>query len=84
MLDLLELLVLLLVPLLCTAVFFAAARMYPFPVEDLNDTAGAPLVLVDRQGDVLRAVPSVSGRPGRAQWVPLSQIRSHAVLALLA
>ncbi|MCC6876203.1 MAG: transglycosylase domain-containing protein [Sandaracinaceae bacterium] len=45
---------------------------------------GGPLVIVDREGEVLRRVPSRDGRPGRERWVPLSAIDSHAVLTLLA
>jgi penicillin-binding protein 1C len=49
-----------------------------------DPTHGGPVVIVDRHGEVLRRVPSTDGRPGRAAWVALSDVGSHAVLTLLA
>jgi len=79
-----------------TALGFAAAVLlmalglafaviaFPYPVEELSADVGGPLVLLDRRGEVLRRVPAVDGRPGREAWVGLEQIRSHAVLAVIA
>ena len=74
---------------LCLAALACAAAAvavlcFPYPVESLSPGAGAPLVIVDRRGAVLRRVENPGGRPGREQWVRLDQIRSHALLALLA
>src|SRR5690606_947602 len=45
---------------------------------------GGPLVITDRHGAVLRSVPGPPHRPGRAAWVPLDRVPSHAVLAVIA
>jgi penicillin-binding protein 1C len=45
---------------------------------------GGPLVVLDREGRMLQRIPAADGRPGRAHWVPLSAIDSHAVQTLLA
>jgi len=79
-----------------TALGFAAAAVlialglaiavlaFPYPVEELSPDRGGPLVILDRRGEVLRRVPAADGRPGREAWVGLEQIRSHAVLAVIA
>jgi penicillin-binding protein 1C len=56
----------------------------PYDPQRLDPAAGGPLVIEDRNGVVLRSVPSPDGRPGREHWVPLSRIASHAVLAVVA
>ncbi|MCA9603419.1 MAG: transglycosylase domain-containing protein, partial [Myxococcales bacterium] len=69
------------------AVFVAvvvAVATYEVPRAELDPTRGGPLVVVDRRGEVLRAVPSVGGRPGREAWVRLDDVPSAAVLTLLA
>ncbi len=45
--------------------------------------AGAPLVVTDRHGAVLATVPAPGGRPDADHWVPLAEIPSVAVAALL-
>lgn len=60
-----------------------AVLAFPYPVFELREEGGA-VVIVDRNGRELRKVPSRGGRPGREAWVPLGEIRSHAVLALVA
>lgn len=56
----------------------------PLDMARLDPSAGGPLILEDRNGVLLRSVPSRDGRPGRQHWVPLSAIASPAVLALVA
>jgi len=56
----------------------------PFDAALLDPAAGGPLIIEDRNGVLLRSVPAVDGRPGREHWVPLSQVASHAVLAVVA
>jgi penicillin-binding protein 1C len=56
----------------------------PYDAQRLDPAAGGPLVIEDRNGVVLRSVPSPDGRPGREHWVPLSRIASHALLAVVA
>lgn len=72
-------------PLLLALGFSLTARLYPFPTERLSEDIGAPLVIVDRRGEVLRAVPAKSkhGRPGRSALMPLSALRPVAVSALI-
>jgi penicillin-binding protein 1C len=56
----------------------------PYDAQKIDPAAGGPLVVEDRNGVVLRSVPSPDGRPGREHWVPLSRIASHALLAVVA
>jgi penicillin-binding protein 1C len=56
---------------------------FPYSKDSLSPDRGGPLIITDRFGVVLRTVPAHNGRPGRAAWVTLDQIPSHAVLALL-
>ena len=65
---------------LATAVVLAA----PYEPGLFDPAAGGPLLIEDRNGALLRSVPSSDGRPGRQSWVPLSAIASHAVLAVVA
>jgi penicillin-binding protein 1C len=69
---------------LASAALAVAVLAFPYPAASLAPGNGAPLVLVDRRGRVLRRVENPGGRPGRDQWVRLDGIRSHALLALLA
>lgn len=64
--------------------FAVAVLAFPYPVEELSPDRGGPLVITDRRGEVLRRAPSADGRPGREAWVGLADIRSHAVLAVIA
>lgn len=64
------------------AVIFCAT--YEFDAARFDPLRGGPLVIKDRHGRTLRSVPSRDGRPGRAHWVPLADVHSHAVLTLLA
>jgi penicillin-binding protein 1C len=57
---------------------------WSYPVEELAPGRGGPLILTDRHGRVLRNVPGPAHRPGRAAWVPLERMPSHAVLAVIA
>ena len=61
-----------------------AVFSFRYPTEVLSNEAGGPLVITDRNGRVLRRTVAVDGRPGREAWVDLGQMRSHAVLAVLA
>jgi len=45
--------------------------------------AGTPLVVTDRNGVVLATVPAPGGRPDADHWVPLAEVPSVAVAALL-
>jgi penicillin-binding protein 1C len=56
----------------------------PYDPALLDPSAGGPLLIEDRNGVLLRSVPSSDGRPGREAWVPLSAIAAHAVLAVVA
>jgi penicillin-binding protein 1C len=67
-----------------TAGLAIAVLAFPYPAEQLAPERGGPLVITDRRGEVLRQVPAADGRPGRAAWVPLAEIRSHAVLTVIA
>ncbi|HTM21584.1 MAG TPA: transglycosylase domain-containing protein [Kofleriaceae bacterium] len=79
-------------PLLVLAGLWAAATsaliiaVYAFPYDTgrLDPGEGGPLIITDRNGQVLRTVPAADGRPGREAWVPLDRIPSHAVLAVIA
>ena len=54
----------------------------PYPIARLAPEGSTSLVLTDRHGDVLRTVPLASG--GRAEWLPLGDIPSELVDAVLA
>jgi penicillin-binding protein 1C len=69
---------------LACGVAAVAVLCFPYPVGALSPDTGGPLVLVDRAGNTLRRVESADGRPGRDGWVRLDEIRSHALLALIA
>ncbi len=45
--------------------------------------AGGPLVITDRHGEMLRSVPSPSGRPGRNAWVELKDVPGAVVATVL-
>ena len=61
-----------------------AVFSFRYPTDVLSNETGGPLVITDRNGRVLRRTVALDGRPGREAWVTLDQIRSHAVLAVLA
>ena len=61
-----------------------AVFSFRYPTDVLSNETGGPLVITDRNGRVLRRTVAPDGRPGREAWVTLDQIRSHAVLAVLA
>jgi penicillin-binding protein 1C len=61
--------------------FFVATRI-PYPVERLARAGHTSLVLTDRDGEVLRALPLRGG--GRAEWVPLDRIAPIVIQATLA
>ncbi len=44
---------------------------------------GAPLVVTDRDGGVVATVPAPGGRPDADHWVPLAEVPSVAVAALI-
>ncbi len=56
--------------------------VWPLDPAQLRD-AGTPLVIVDRHGSVLASVPAPGGRPDVDHWVPLSDVPSVAVAALI-
>jgi penicillin-binding protein 1C len=62
----------------------AAVLCVPYPAARLSPDAGAPLVLTDRDGETLRRVEGPASGPGRDAWVSLTDVRSHALLSLLA
>ncbi|HWN71577.1 MAG TPA: transglycosylase domain-containing protein, partial [Haliangium sp.] len=57
---------------------------WSYPVADLAPERGGPLLVMDRHGRLLRSVPGPAHRPGRAAWVPLERVPSHALLAAIA
>lgn len=60
-----------------------AVYVHPYPVDDLRADRGGPLIITDRDGNVLRSVPNPEGRPGRQNWVALQDIPSAVVLTVL-
>ena len=58
-------------------------RSAPYPIDRLSPDRGGPLVLLDRNGEVLHRRASPDGRPGRTGWVRLDDISSHAVLTVI-
>ena len=56
--------------------------LFPYPLARLAPEASTSLVLIDRQGDLLRTLPLASG--GRAKWLPLDEIPVELVDAVLA
>lgn len=69
---------------LALAVGLAIFASYSFDAARFDPDRGGPLVVLDRDGGVLRRVPSADGRPGRERWIALSDVDSHAVLTLVA
>ncbi|MBE7451742.1 MAG: transglycosylase domain-containing protein [Kofleriaceae bacterium] len=61
----------------------AVVALWPLDPARLRAT-GAPLVVTDRHGEVLATVPAPGGRPGADAWVPLAEVPSVAVAALIA
>jgi penicillin-binding protein 1C len=57
---------------------------WSYPVAELAPERGGPLLVTDRNGRLLRSVPGPAHRPGRAAWVPLERVPSHALLAVIA
>jgi penicillin-binding protein 1C len=57
---------------------------WSYPVAELAPERGGPLLVLDRHGRLLRSVPGPAHRPGRAAWVPLERVPSHAILAVIA
>ena len=60
----------------------AAVYLVDYPVGKLAPEAAASLELVDRSGNLLRALPIRGG--GRATWVGLDQVAPSVILATLA
>jgi penicillin-binding protein 1C len=70
---------------LLACVCIAAAGAYllrPYPLERLSPDRDAPLVVTDRNGEVLRKLASASGR--REAWLPLGEVPGLFVLAVMA
>ena len=63
--------------------FFAWVFLVPI-APAVSPDSGGPLVVLDRNGEVLRRIPSPDGRPGREAWVSLSGIPAAAVMAVVA
>lgn len=61
----------------------AVVALWPLDPARLRAT-GASLVVTDRHGEVLATVPAPGGRPGADAWVPLAEVPSVAVAALVA
>ena len=57
---------------------------YEFEPQRFDKDLGGPVLVVDRNGELLRQVESEDGRPGRDAWVALADINSIAVQTLLA
>ncbi len=55
---------------------------FPYDASRLDPGAGGPLVVTDKDGNVLRALPSADGR--RDAWVSLDDVPAPVVLAVLA
>ena len=64
-------------------VVWIAVRFWAFPIAELDPAAGGPLTIVDRNGEVLRQVPSAAGHPGRVGWVSLEDIPPLVVSSFL-
>ncbi len=60
-----------------------AVYAYPYPVDTLRADRGGPLVIVDRNGEILRSVANSEGRPGRQNWVALEDIPSAVLLTVI-
>jgi len=56
----------------------------PYPLDTIDPQRGGPLLVTDRNGQLLRSIPAPDGRPGRDKWVKLQDIHSSAILTLLA
>jgi penicillin-binding protein 1C len=67
-----------------TTALLIAVYLVPYDRAQLDPDRGGPLIITDRNGEVLRRVPAADGRPGREAWVSLDQIPSHAVMAVIA
>jgi len=67
-----------------TSLLLVLVYLVPYDTGRLAPERGGPLIITDRNGEVLRRVPAADGRPGREAWVSLDQIPSHAVLAVIA
>jgi penicillin-binding protein 1C len=72
------------VPVAAAIALAVAVLGWRYPVEELSVERGGPLIVVDRDGTVLREVPSADGRPGRAGWVSLDSLPPAAVAAIVA
>lgn len=70
--------------LLVLAAIVSAFWLSADPLQRLALQGGGPLSVVDRHGVVLRSVPAVDGRPGRAKWIALRDIPPLATLTLIA
>lgn len=66
------------------SVLLIAVFAFPYDTAALSPDLGGPLVITDRHGTVLRSVPATDGRPGRENWIPLSEIPSHVVMTVIA
>ncbi len=67
-----------------TSALLVAVFCFPYPTAKMSPAGGGPLLITDRNGALLRSVPSPDGRPGRENWVALDRIPSHAVLTVIA
>lgn len=69
---------------LAAAAMAIAVYGWTYPTGELSPGRGGPLLIMDRHDRLLRNVPGPAHRPGRAAWVPLERVPSHAVLAVIA
>ena len=58
-------------------------RSFELDPRILDPARGGPVVLLDRNGQEIRALPSEDGRPGRAAWVAMEDIPPLAVAGLV-
>ena len=65
------------------SVTLVAVFAFPYPTGELRSDRGGPLVITDRNGEVLRSVPNPEGRPGRQNWVSLDDIPSTVILTVI-
>jgi penicillin-binding protein 1C len=67
-----------------TSALLIAVYAVPYPVDELDPGRGGPLVITDREGNVLRSVPGAQFRPGRESWVVLSDVPAAVIVTVVA
>ena len=67
-----------------TSLLLVAVHCFTYPVANLDPDRGGPLLITDRDGNLLRSVPARDGRPGRHGWVALDEIPAAVVMTVIA